>query len=562
MHTNTKRVHRHAVAVPLMLCFLGTVLSSSSAGVASALRVESVVTDQLLEAGETDVPFALENGIAGTVLAGAQLKMGESTLELLHGGVLIASPGIVWLQTDDVSLLGYHGGIVVHKNDDSLTVSAISTPVLLRRRGFVTFIPAGRQGTWSLSALPVDPHYGHSVTQSDQLHAIDEDFARTQLKTINALLEEGAAAPSVANRVLDAGADALDIFRLPSTRDRLALENLERTIDRALELITADDAAALHALLTSSDVERYLRTSPDAVKRLPELLRAASGHPAMLLEILPLLTDPDLQLLAALHPDLRVAAWVGGTATGLDSNELTRLRVLLFPLSDTAPEAAPEIVVNRWGEALTLELTGAADRGNMLEQLFASLNRFVATTSRLGYPDRLDRVLNETKEVLDGFPQTVTDAQREQLSSWTEMLSVPLTEAPEESVEAQPMPSAAPVDGPTLEDVLREFGTPAPSAATTITAPLTSEAKAAISASSKQILLTAGALFTVETRLEVIAEHAVTVSGVVFSGTDGDHFYSFTFDPVSLQLTSISKDGDAMPFGMTLTKFTEWVKGE
>ncbi len=152
MNTNTKAFHRHVVAVPLMLSLCLGIVGTTATSVASAILPGT--SDQSITAPEKDTDFTLADGTVGRVAAQGSLAVEEGKPSLVNGGVLIASRGILWLKTGDAALLGFGGGMYVNRNQNSLTVSALSTPVLLRNNGFIAFIPQGRQAVFDLASLP------------------------------------------------------------------------------------------------------------------------------------------------------------------------------------------------------------------------------------------------------------------------------------------------------------------------------------------------------------------------------------------------------------------------
>lgn len=511
--------------------------------------------------------FSLEDGTYGRLSSEGSLDVKDGRPELLGGGALVASRGIVWLKTGDAALLGFRGGMYVHRSESTVTVSALSTPVLLRRHGFVAFVPQGGQATWTLTDLPTVPDHHRTLELTDAISAIDGDFLRDQLQDLQTLTsvdarEEGK---TVADRVISAGTDLLAFLRLPAAAHRLQTSDLALAFDRIDELLHTNDVEALRAFLADDAVSRYLLTSPETSRRLPGALRLASNRPALLSSLYPFVSDPDFQLLAALHPSLRSAAWASPVRAE-DGGDVALLRVLLFPLSDTLPEAATDGVVRRWGEALQAQIQAADEPAAVLTGLFPAMNRFVAQTSRFGYPDRLSRLLDAFSAAIGPEEESLTDQQRSLLASWTSVAASPLLETAAEAVSSSSSvassdgssSSSSSEDGSDLEEVMKTFGRAAP----TVTGSLSSEDGGVLAATVRDELVAAGALLTVQTKIEAVGRDHVAVSQVVFSGPSGDHFYGFEYEPSAKTLTGITRDGQEQLFGMTLGDFLTWAKGQ
>ncbi len=563
MNTNIHKIHRHIVAGPLFTLALFGIVATTSGTVASAVFT-ATVSDRVIGMTGRDQQFTLEDGTFGRLSAEGSLDVKDGRAELLGGGALVASRGIVWLKTGDAALLGLRGGMYVHRSESTVTVAALSTPVLLRHQGFVAFVPQGGQATWKLTDLPATPDHARTLTLADAVGPIDGDFLRDQLQDLQTLSagNEAEQGTTVTDRVLSAGTDLLGFLRLPAAARRLQTSDLTLAFDRIDQLLAENDAAGLKAFVSDDAVSQYLLSSPETARRLPGALRAAADRPALLDELYPFVSDPDLQLLSALHPALRSVAWASPVRAE-DGGDTALLRVLLFPLSDSLPEAAAEPVVRHWGDALQAQLQAAEDPTAVVRDVFPAVNRFVAQSSRLGYPDRLSRLLDALSSAFSSSEGLLTDDERLLLASWSAATVPAQLEAAAGDAASSSSSSEASVasaqsssaDGSDLEDVLKAFGRGAPAPAS---GSLSSEDAKTLSEAVQEELVAAGALLTVQTKIEAVGADHVAVSQVVFSGPSGDHFYGFEYQPSAKTLTSITRDGAEQLFGMTLGDFLTW----
>jgi hypothetical protein len=254
--------------------------------------------------------------------------------------------------------------------------------------------------------------------------------------------------------------------------------------------------------------------------------------PSVAQELLAYVHDPALWLLVSFHPQYRLAAWQNDGAGMPLSARI--LRWLELPASDVL-EPLPERVIDEWREQIQAYKGDSA----FVESLLTAMEGFHRFAEQSQFPQRLRRYAEALQAIVKDPSDLSADAQA-QLHLWTDVDAIPPYSEPE------PLPVPEPV---------------ASSSSSWSSSELPFES-GVVEQTAKQKLLAAGALFTVQTSLK--AEHAtvVAVSDILFASLDAEHTYRFTYDFATDQVSHIEREGQAMPYALTLEAFVNWATGK
>lgn len=534
------RTHRHFVAVPLFLLALVLPLLLPHGG---ASRTEAPTGELYQWEAAQDQPFSLPDGTKGVLFQGAALTTGSSAvLQLRDGSVLASSPAAIRMQAGDASLTGFHGALHVTYVNGTLSVAALTTPVLLRHGGFAFVLPQGMQRRWTLDALP---RVGDPSAVAAELAAalsVPADFYRDQLLLLGPD-DDAASSGGVSSRPSDAPLASL--FQFPAAHERSLEAWAEQAADALRQSLLSGDDAIAGQTLADPTFLALLSKAADGQRRVLALLAAGFARPGVALQLLPALHDPDVRLLSLLHPGLRAAAWF----QPLDdlSADDRAVALLEFPSADVLPDAASPLTVRQWETAAQAAWNGPS-RSQILSIFLSALDDFRARAERSGYPDRLRRYAGHVVTFSSSGSNALASAG-DALAPWQHLLSV----SADISTDPLPPPSAVTAD---LVPAAASS-----SSVSSVASPTTEQADAARE-SVRQQLGEHGAAFSTQTVIQIQTATVVAVRSILFPAPDGDHSYDFTLDTATNQVRDIRKDGTALPLPLSLEAFYGWVKGE
>jgi hypothetical protein len=112
-------------------------------------------------------------------------QFNDATKTLAQGTVLVAGDDLVFLNVADMTLEGWNGGFLVTKNGESITIVALSTPVLIRQGENEMIVPAFMQ--WKSTKLTSLKDGLESWIASRDVKPLPEEFKRDQLQKIAVL---------------------------------------------------------------------------------------------------------------------------------------------------------------------------------------------------------------------------------------------------------------------------------------------------------------------------------------------------------------------------------------
>lgn len=511
--------HRHFVALPIILAVV----------LLSLLANFQLHQDASVLTSSSDIIIARD----GTeIIPGAVTTIDtDAVIPSLHqGSGLFQNDGILRVQTPVGTVLGLAGTVFISVNNrSSVSVVPITSPVsVTTAKGTIALIPVGYQ--MMISANLPDSDVGIEQWMAHRkLQDVPPAFLREQLLALdrfphaNAFLPEAhlslPSAESTHVLLPEAASRAEDRFRqqiLGSFRGGIETKDFSHVRDLLaqprFQFALTDPASSTDLIALTSSVplsERGIRTA---------LLSSLSAQ-------------PNLWIVAALHPVLRDAVW------SLSSPVLSmRDRLLLatvLPYSDSRSVALPSAIYAQWRDLVHTLVPEVQDLlTTIVEQQLLLVRRFVAEQ----YPERASTLLGMLRSLVSD-DVVLSERFAADFHSADESITGDIAASQVSSVSssAQSSLSSATTALPTLS-------------------------LAALHTRAHEMLTDARALFTTEMAIVPIGGDRVHVAGILFAGADGDHAYSFDLDVVSGQVSTITKDGVALPYPLAFDKFAEWVR--
>ncbi len=428
MRTSTPS-HRLFVALPLAVMVFGVSLHD----------VFFPASAHVLQAAPT---VALQS-TPGTLLSAS-----GATIDFRQGTALIVSKGLVRVTAGERVLQGFSGGFEITRDASSLTVAALTTPVLLTEGGRSIIVPAQSQSTFS--------------DAPQALQGLPESYLRDRLMVVSHLMSDLDAASS-------------------STRT---------------------DDLALH-----------------------EDMRA--GKTALSLPLF--VHTPDRWLLASFHPELRDYAWVLPEPVGV-TEEQRMLRLHMLIPSDTLPDAVSALAVRQWQQGWSVLLASRKDPfGKYLTVLLPIFKQQMQQIDSDRSPERLERYINAVQKIAQPYQRYLAPEAAKTLQEIVALKDVlPSSIGRGDENNIQSSSSHSSID-PTI-----------------------------LIAQAKSLLQAAGFMFTSETAWQP-EEGSVRVRDAVIGGGTGDQLVTFLFDPSTLAVRAIQKDGTVLPYALELSKYVEWM---
>lgn len=510
--------HRHFLALPVFLLLLGaTVMTAGSEQRAQAIQEITGVGH--IQAVGADRSFSLQRGISGLLREDGILTDDGEELILEDGTLLVTSDALTSVRINDVLLSAFHGGFLVTRNGTKFSVHALTSPILLRHGAFRTIVPEGMQTAWADAVdLPMDPDLQQIADERQRMQMIPEAIRADALRDL-------ATVPPALLPALPS---------LTTETSALPLEALRSA------LASGDPKAAL-TLLRDVRVQELLSSTDLSGDVLPILLATAQEIPSAQQELLQNLHDVDLWILLSFHSQYHQATWENSGPLGMPINA-RMLRWLLLPSSDVE-ESIPARAVDHWAEQILRSVQTMEAPEAFLNALLGSLKGHRTFLEQSGYPERLRRSAGALQSIIEPFQANLSDDAKALYLEWKDVDAIsPYVEPPAPVVMEEPAPDSVPAtteeeSGPELFDI------------------------AAVEAAAKQLLLGAGALFTIETELHAESSARVLVSNLLYASSDGEHRYDFTFDPVQKQILNLRRDGNLLPYPLSLKGFGAWAAG-
>jgi len=183
--------HRHAVFLPLFLFTL-----TLSAFPHTVEQAKAKLTS-LLGESQFGEPFVLEDGTYGVVQQGGVLSV-EKGISLEKGSVVLGKEGLFEVVVGDTALSGLSGSVHIIRGSKNFTVSALTTPVLVRSKTERVLIPVGYQWQHVLGeSLPALKDGYREWSDARSFRLLPEHFIRESLTKLQRAEFEGNGSGSI-----------------------------------------------------------------------------------------------------------------------------------------------------------------------------------------------------------------------------------------------------------------------------------------------------------------------------------------------------------------------------
>ncbi len=517
--THKKTRHRFLVAVPLVALVLTVTLFDGVKSLGS-LKGDLMIPSSVIVSDKDHAQTVILKYSALELQAGSEVDLHDSMLPILkQGTALIATRGIFSVKAGDMIFQLWNGASQISITEKSLTIAALSSPVLVTQGTEKMIVPAYSQWTSgdALSSLEsgID---GWTISRS--VKPLPTSFISDALSRSQKL---AAAIPPVKTVDGTAGISLplSDTFKLSSAKQRE--ESVER-IARISALIDAlsKQSSDLQTLLGAEDLADLL-SSKEGQVAMPVILSLALEQGKGDL-FLPYFTEQtDRLLIAQYHPLIRDHAWVLPVSGLSDADNAVRLFSL--PFSDALSQSLAPLAFSRWQTVMQDFLASRKDSEAIVKGLIPAYAEQIQRFSNLQYPERVSRY-----------------------SKGVEEMGGTLLPHPD------PLPPRLPGEGDGKIPPLPGSGLKERGSKTSLAVPVAPEL---LQEQARASLAVAGFMFLPTTSFRAIGS-SVEVTDIAFGTKDGDTVLHFTFDPATQNVSAITQNGVTMPNTMELGKFVDW----
>ena len=530
--------HRHFVALPLLVAAILATVAAGGEGVRAQGAEDRRSHD--VDGGEA---VTLVSGARAVLFGGADVDRSAETPILRDGTVLLSGRGIVELRAGAYFLVGMDGAYHATLQDGTLTVAALTTPVLAMDGRSVALVRAGMQWSANGSKLSILADGIRAWTADRKEAPLPEHFIRREI----ALLGD----PGTGVLPGRDGRQAPSLLLVGSARRRGVDDARERLLGELRDAVEAGSVTGVQSLLADSELAALLGTDR-GLAVVAVLLSALPEGSALRLPLLDILArQEDLLLVLSLHEKYRAEAWLAGTAElarearaarifaitgapggrGLHSALLAeRLRGEIAALRAALDSPVP---------VFTELISTAADTVERAEgnghPAFARLLAGAVAGASADVEGQLGGEAQAALAALRSFGQV--DARREMVFEDDED-----GRGEGDSVGAA-VPEQIPIAGATDVHSAESFN------------------PADVARMAEDVLTGAGGLFTVRTEIVGVAPHRAEVRRMVFASPAGDREASFTIDFREDRVRDIDLgDGRSYPYESGIEGFLEWVR--
>ncbi|MFA7681936.1 MAG: hypothetical protein WCX61_02810, partial [Candidatus Peribacteraceae bacterium] len=275
------RAHRHFLAAPVF-----AVLVTLSALQGSADRQAMVLPSMFLNDESLSREVMLTHGVQAVLFPGARGEVSDGIPRITDGSILVSSAGLAEMTVGGMKMFILQGAAHITVQAETVTVAALTAPLLVDAGGRYVLIPAGMQ--WRGNSL---------------------------------FSENGAG--------IEAWQNARKITATPAHFTRKQFQHL-------LTLSAPDEQEE-----NSSAFNREQQDLHDDVQRLISSI----GQPDFARLLVDVTQDERLWLLTLIHPDFYKAAWALPVSV---SPEAQRTALFVFPQADRASEGFVRPVYDLW----------------------------------------------------------------------------------------------------------------------------------------------------------------------------------------------------------------------
>lgn len=215
-----KRVEKHRlfIAFPVFLAAVGM-------SVMSGLRAELVVPEkpengEILMVKNRPETLVLGNDTVARAMPGA-IFVDDAALPIFsEGEAVVGSPDAFSVSVKGLTLTGWNGAVRIVRKEDTLTIAALTSPVLLQGSGGSVLIPVRRQWTAPATLHTMEQGMQRWLTER-MTSAVSEDQLRIQLPLVADLLgmDDGRADIDSVHRFASTSAGWLLAAFHPKMRD-------------------------------------------------------------------------------------------------------------------------------------------------------------------------------------------------------------------------------------------------------------------------------------------------------------------------------------------------------
>lgn len=536
MHIQTLRnpAHRHLLVLPLLLLVLAfsvNVRGTAHPQLLAALTIESDAQGQHLQG----------LGFIGLASPGSVVGAGEGRAVILREGeLLFLTEGKGTVVAGGAQITGFAGGYSVTLHSGTLSVVALTTPVLLQSDdGGRRILPIGEQ--WRSVGAE------RSLVDAAFL-PVPADFFQEQLRALEPLprerLERGLPSPRG-----NFPPSPYSLLRLASAEERAQHDWAEALLGYLRTLVAQGDAPDVRSFFNDPAVREAVTSSPRSSAIFSRFLARSARSEGVAMALFPYVEDGEAWLLASLHPQFRAVAWMSPRPPAL-SSDVVRLRLLSLPETDRLPEGAPGFVVERWGTEMEGYIAQQGEEQNaVLRVILTKISDAISRFEHMGYPERVQRYGVVLLALAEGHEEFLPASLRADLTRLRAFGDIAVERLPAELQWAAETPSPL------------EEGSSSSAQRNAQYLPSPEEAEA-LRTSARALLGSAGAVFTVQTSIQAVAPGRVSVRAIIFSGTEGDRAYDFTLDVSDRTVHGIIVEGKELPNEVSLSAFAAWARGE
>lgn len=517
MHTKTDSGHRHIAVAPLFLLLLMVSVSErygeltgTIADVSSGIRIQ-------------------KDGAAVDVRSATVLDLGDS-LVLVEGSVLVSGRGRMHLKTPDADLIGLAGGFFAARQMTTLTVAALTSPVLIQSDRGMVLVPVGMQWRGTPGDLMHLTAGVDAWSAPRTITAFPVEFIKQQwdsLKTVASAASQHSPMPTP--KFTEPLAVNEKILRFPAAQARTR-EGFSSSVFGYVRFLLekGNDAEALRILQSGKGIAAL---SEDAVllRLVPALLAMFPDRTSVAFVLAEALHRfDDLSLLLSVHPSFRSLAWAFPETGCADECKLLKLRA--FPEADLLQNPASEIAFEKWQDAALTYIKAASDHS--IASFAAHILESIEHMRSGGLTDRADRYTQALRAIVagreDALPQNLKH-RLERLSKTPPLVTaIPLA-------EESSRPSAPVQKKPELHLTEQD-----------------------IQSRTREILRARGVLFTIRSVIRKVGPVSALVSDIALPSKNGDRMFTFELSLETFRVGNVELDGQILPFALSLDAFVAW----
>lgn len=536
------RRHRWFLVLPLLLVVVGiTAREARWAGAA--------VESETFHIGPKTTPATvhLPGGITGVLAPGGVIDAKTGDVQLRAGSVLVSSQGMIEIQAGQLRASGWNGGFSVSVDRTTVTVAAITTPVLVEGDHGKVLVPVRSQ--WRGFALPSLHRSLRSWMAARTLRPLPPDYVQERVSVLQALPVSQILPTFPATGGVTA--DLLSFLRLPAARERADHARTDDGLARLSSLLSSGQRDGILALIAEGKLPQILAV-PGAQHLVPRMLAQATDQQLSEWFLPAFLVNDDRWLIGSVHPLLQTGTWTSDAPLS-QTEETMMLRILSLPLADQLPDASNDLTIERWGDALAAFLRSAKDPAQMASALLPSLTTSIDHSDRKGYPLRTERYAAALLAAVSPWRALLGDAANKPLLHRLQELSQHSVSPTALNASIIATESAPAPRSPAQRGVV---GSQSSQSSSSLELLPSDELQARAMAALRE----ANALFTIHASLEPLkGRNAIHVTGIAFSTSAGDVPAEFSYDVDSGMVFDVTRDGQPMPYAVSLQSYIEWL---